>query len=168
MEYKNKEELLDELNKRAKLFINEFQEVQEEEKDVFVEGVDRTPAQIISYQLGWLRLVKSWDEDELSGKEVFMPTKEYKWNNLGGLYRDFYKQYEDYSLEELIEEFDFLIDMYNKWIEELSEKELFQQGYRKWTGDKPNWPMARWIHINSVAPFKTFRSRIRKWKRLRG
>lgn len=168
MEYKNKEELLDELNKRAKLFINEFQEVQEEEKDIFVEGVDRTPVQIISYQLGWLRLVKSWDEDELSGKEVFMPTKEYKWNNLGGLYRDFYKQYEDYSLEELIEEFDFLIDMYNKWIGELSEKELFQQGYRKWTGDKPNWPMARWIHINSVAPFKTFRSRIRKWKRLRG
>lgn len=168
MEYKNKEELLDELNKRAKLFINEFQEVQEEEKDIFVEGVDRTPVQIISYQLGWLRLVKSWDEDELSGKEVFMPTKEYKWNNLGGLYRDFYKQYEDYSLEELIEEFDFLIDMYNKWIGELSEKELFQQGYRKWTGDKPNWPMARWIHINSVAPFKTFRSRIRKWKRLKG
>lgn len=168
MEYKNKEELLDELNKRAKLFINEFQEVQEEEKDIFVEGVDRTPAQIISYQLGWLHLVKSWDEDELSGKEVFMPTKEYKWNNLGGLYRDFYKQYEDYSLEELIEEFDFLIEMYNKWIEELSEKELFQQGYRKWTGDKSNWPMARWIHINSVAPFKTFRSRIRKWKRLRG
>lgn len=26
--------------------------------------------------------------------------------------------------------------------------------------------MVKWIHINSVAPFKTFRSKIRKWKKL--
>ncbi len=52
-----------------------------------------------------------------------------------------------------------------EWIENLSEEELFVQGQRRWTGDKPNWPMARWIHINSAAPFGTFRAKIRKWKR---
>lgn len=96
-----------------------------------------------------------------------MPTEGYRWNDLGKLYKSFYEQYKNYSLEELIKEFNFLIKMYNEWIEELSEEELFIQGYRKWTGDKSNWPIARWIHINSVAPFKSFRTKIRKWKRLR-
>ncbi|MBJ8191302.1 ClbS/DfsB family four-helix bundle protein, partial [Bacillus cereus] len=44
-------------------------------------------------------------------------------------------------------------------------EELFTQGVHNWTGTNPNWPMARWIHINSVAPFKTFRAKIRKWKK---
>jgi len=52
-----------------------------------------------------------------------------------------------------------------EWIETLTDQELFTQGVRKWTGDKGNWPMVRWIHINSAAPFQNFRSKIRKWKK---
>lgn len=37
-------------------------------------------------------------------------------------------------------------------------------------GDKvsiTNWPIWKWVHINTVAPFKTFRRKICKWKKLR-
>lgn len=47
----------------------------------------------------------------------------------------------------------------------LLEEELFIQGSRIWTGTKEHWPMARWIQINSAAPFKSFRRKIRKWKK---
>lgn len=48
-----------------------------------------------------------------------------------------------------------------------TDVELFQQGGRKWSSSTPsNWPIWKWIHINTVAPFKSFRTKIRKWKKL--
>ena len=43
-------------------------------------------------------------------------------------------------------------------IESLTEAELFQTGQRQ-------WPVYKWIHINTVAPFTNFRMQIRRWKR---
>nr|WP_231284711.1 ClbS/DfsB family four-helix bundle protein [Leptotrichia hofstadii] len=49
-----------------------------------------------------------------------------------------------------------------------TEKELFKQNQRQWASTTPsNWPIWKWIHINTVAPFKTFRTKIRKWKKLK-
>lgn len=97
-EYKSKEELIDEISNRAKLFINEFSEIQETDKDKLIDGVDRTPAQMIAYQLGWLNLIIDWEKQEQQGIRVITPSADYKWNNLGGLYESFYKEYENYSL----------------------------------------------------------------------
>lgn len=55
--YKNREELILEISKRAKLFINEFDDISEKDKDKFIDEVDRTPAQMIAYQLGWMNLI---------------------------------------------------------------------------------------------------------------
>lgn len=84
------------------------------------------------------------------------------------MYQSFYEHYQDYSMEELKHDFLDDVSMFSEWVDSLSEEELFRQGYRAWTGDRENWPIGRWIHINSIAPFKTFRSKIRKWKKLRG
>ena len=54
MNYANKQQLINEINKTAKLFIEEFHSVPGTLKDVLIDGVDRTPAQMISYQLNWL------------------------------------------------------------------------------------------------------------------
>ena len=48
----------------------------------------------------------------------------------------------------------------------LSREELFTSGQRAWASSTPSaWPVAKWIHINTVAPFTSFRTRIRAWKR---
>jgi hypothetical protein len=52
------------------------------------------------------------------------------------------------------------------WVNTFSEQELFEQDARKWASSTPSrWPVWKWVHINTVAPFKSFRSKIRKWKR---
>ncbi len=54
-------------------------------------------------------------------------------------------------------------------VESYNDAELFEQGGRQWATTTPsNWPIWKWIHINTVAPFKSFRTKIRKWKRMRG
>ena len=167
MAYASKQQLLDEINKTAKLFINEFTDLSESEKDLLIDGIDRTPAQMIAYQLGWLKLVKSWDDDELAGKTPELPAPGYKWNRLGSLYQTFYDTYQDLPLSELIQSFNQQIAIWNNWIESLSDDTLFIKDVRNWTKPYPeSWTVARFIHINSVAPFKSFRSKIRKWKKL--
>ena len=167
MEYINKQQLLNEINKTAQLFIDEFSSIPESQKDVLVDGVDRTPSQMLAYQLGWLNLVKSWDDQELAGNSPVLPAPGYKWNRLGDLYQEFYKTYQGFSLQELILSFKQQINIWNDWIESLSEATLFIKDERNWTKPFPEaWTVAKFIHINSVAPFKSFRTKIRKWKKL--
>lgn len=166
--YNSKEELIDEIIKRKELFINEFESIKENEKDIIIDEIDRTPAQMISYQLGWMNLILFWEDENKKGIDVKTPSKDYKWNNLGGLYEDFYKQYEKYSLEELIDEFNNSVDKIIDLVKNLSDEEFFESDKRQWASStKSNWPIWKWIHINTVAPFKTFRTKIRKWKKLK-
>ena len=166
-EYKNKEELILEISNRAKLFIEEFNNIDEKDKDRLIDGVDRTPAQMISYQLGWMNLILDWENQEQQGIIVITPTSKYKWNNLGCLYESFYREYDKYALKELcimfIEAEEQIIELINSY----TDVELFQQGGRKWSSSTPsNWAIWKWIHINTVSPFKSFRTKIRKWKKL--
>jgi hypothetical protein len=163
--YASKEALVEEIQKRYTLFDKEFDAISEDEKDQHIDGVDRTPQEMIAYQLGWLTLVMSWENDELAGKMVVTPTPDYKWNQLGLLYQDFYRKYSNYSLNELRQLFYEAVEQWCDWINHLSDEELFTSSMRKWTVTNANWPLWKWIHINSVAPFKSFRTKIRKWKK---
>lgn len=164
-EYASKQELIDTIHSRYIQLDTEFDEIENSQKDRRIPEVDKTPAEIIAYQLGWLSLVMGWDKDEREGREVRMPAPGYKWNQLGGLYQSFYDEYSSKSLPELRSLFLEKEQQWLEWIETLTDQELFTQGVRNWTGDKENWPMVRWIHINSAAPFQNFRSKIRKWKK---
>lgn len=130
-----------------------------------IDKADKTPQEMIAYPLVWLTLVLSWEKKELAGQEVITPAPDYKWNQLGLLYQQFYRQYSDYSLSELRLQFKEKIETWSTWINGLTDEELFMPGVRKWTVTNANWPMWKWIHINSVAPFKSFRTKIRKWKK---
>ncbi len=167
-EYESKVALIDEIKRTSKLFIEEFNDIKEEDIHKIIDGLDRSPSQMISYQLGWINLIQFWESQEKLGKTVITPSPKYKWNKLGELYNEFYKEYEDYSLEELINLFKKDLDSLISWIESLSDGELFISGSRQWASSTPSkWPIWKWIHINTVAPFKTFRTKIRKWKRLK-
>ncbi|MBT2291719.1 ClbS/DfsB family four-helix bundle protein [Paenibacillus albidus] len=163
--YESKEALIAEIQKMYKLFDQEFDEIPEQQKDLRIPEVDRTPQEMLAYQLGWLTLVTGWEKDERAGKEVITPSPDYKWNQLGPLYQHFYETYQGNSLAELRDLFKQNVEELCQWIGLLSEKELFQPGVRKWTVTTVNWPMSKWIQINSVAPFKSFRTKIRKWKK---
>ena len=64
-------------------------------------------------------------------------------------------------LAENVSRIDAMIDF-------VSEKELFQPHRRKWADDATQtavWAVYKFIHVNTVAPFVTFRTKIRKWKK---
>lgn len=164
-EYDSKEALIAAIQKTYQLFDSEFDDVPEEKITIRIKEVDKTPQEMIAYQLGWLNLIMGWEKDELDGKGVVTPLPDYKWNQLGLLYQHFYDECSGYSLRELRTLFKKDVEKWCEWIDHLSDEELFTPNVRKWTVTNANWPMWKWIHINSVAPFKSFRTKIRKWKK---
>ncbi|MBC1920705.1 ClbS/DfsB family four-helix bundle protein [Listeria grayi] len=164
--YADRAELVAAIQTAYQTFISEFENVPEALKDLRLEEVDKTPAEMLAYQLGWLDLLLSWEEDEKAGKNVQTPTADYKWNNLGGLYRSFYKRYEAATLQEMTTELTALVEKVCAWVSLLSERELMEPGQKNWATTKAMWPVVKWVHINTVAPFTNFRPKIRKWKKL--
>lgn len=167
--YSNKKELKAEIEKKFEKYISEFDDIPEELKDKRVEGVDRTPAENLAYQVGWTNLVLKWEDDEKKGLEVKTPSEDFKWNQLGELYQYFTDTYANLSLKELREKLSENIELMYEMIDSLSDDELFKPHMRKWADDATKtavWEVYKFIHINTVAPFGTFRTKIRKWKKI--
>ncbi|WP_419868159.1 ClbS/DfsB family four-helix bundle protein [Chryseobacterium sp. CT-SW4] len=165
MQYKDKTELIEEIKKRYTLYDKEFDGINENQKDLVKAGIDKTPSQNISYQIGWTGLLLKWESDEQKGIDVKTPAPDYKWNNLGGLYQSFYEKFGTQSLDQQRVMLKNQVEEILKWIEKLDHDALFLPQQRKWATTPAQWPLWKWIHINTTAPFKSFRSQLRKWKK---
>lgn len=166
--YKDKEELKSEIKKSYDKYISEFDIIPENLKDKRSDEVDRTAAENLAYQVGWTTLLLKWENDERDGLEVKTPTDDFKWNQLGDLYRFFTETYAFLSLQELKEKLNNNVEDILKMIDSLTEKELFEPHQRKWADGATKsavWAVYKFIHVNTVAPFGTFRTKIRKWKK---
>ena len=138
-------------------------------KDLRAADVDRTPAENLAYQVGWTTLILNWEEDERKGLEVRTPSNQFKWNQLGALYQWFTDTYAGMSIHELRTTLDSNIEGIYKMIDSMSDEELFVPHKRQWADSATKsavWEVYKFIHINTVAPFGTFRTKIRKWKKL--
>lgn len=165
--YENKDALIAEIEKTAALFIQEFETIKETDKNKLIKSMERTPLQMIAYHLGWLGLIKKWDEDEAAGKKVVMPAEGYGWNNLVNLYQSFYDKYEYYTLAELQELFKARVEIFVAWLNHFTDDEIFAAAARNWASSAPfDWPIWKWVHINIITPFKSFRSAVSRWKEL--
>ena len=167
--YTSKEELKDEIQKTYLKFIAEFDGIPEEMKDLRAEAVDRTPAENLAYQVGWTTLVLSWEQDERNALEVKTPSGQFKWNQLGELYQWFTDTYAGKSLHELRAMLDANIQGIYEMIDTMPDEDLFAPHRRKWADGATKsavWEVYKFLHVNTVAPYGTFRTKIRKWKKL--
>ncbi|MGC6648142.1 ClbS/DfsB family four-helix bundle protein, partial [Escherichia coli] len=81
----------------------------------------------------------------------------------------FTNTYAHLPLKELEEILNRNIDDINMMIDSMSDEDLFTAHKRKWADEETKtavWEVYKFIHVNTVAPFGTFRTKIRKWKRL--
>lgn len=167
--YENKEDLKLEIEKTFNKYISEFDDIPEDLKDKKIDEVDRSPAENLAYQVGWTTLILKWEKDEEEGLEVKTPTDNFKWNQLGELYQCFNENYAHLSIRKLKNILEENINSIYEMIDSMSDEELFEPHMRKWADDatkKAVWEVYKFIHINTVAPFSSFRTKIRKWKKI--
>lgn len=158
-----KEELLRNLNQAYEKLDAEFTVVDKGKERVNgIEG-NISCCDIIAYQIGWARLLMGWEKQEMKGQNPEMPAPGFKWSQLSELAQVFYRKESNKSLHRLRNEFKEVHLELSSWINSLTEQELYQLHHRKWTGDK--WPMIKWIQVNTIAPYRSARTKVRRWKK---
>ena len=163
--YEDQKELIAAIETSLEKYLAEFTNIPENKKDARLLEGERTPSEHLSYQLGWVSTLLDWERREQAGQSVQTPAEGYKWNNLSGLYQQFYATYGGYTLAEQQQMLWEKVAELCSWVENLSETEFFTPEQRAWATTSARWPIWKWVHINTVAPFTNFRTRIRKWKR---
>ena len=166
MKYSNKLELVDAIKNNANLFIKEYSDVEEICMNKIDKEIEYSPFQMLVFCIGWIDLVLSWEDEEQKGTQETSLATEWKWNELSWLYQSFYDKYNNYSLNELINIFNTKVKKIIDLINNLSDEELFEDGKRNLAKTKgKKFSICRLVHLNTIANFKTFRARIRKWKK---
>ena len=144
----------------------EYYDIEETSMKKIDEEIEYSPFQMLAFCIGWMDLVLSWEDEEQKGIQETSLAIEWKWNDLGWLYQSFYNKYSNYSLNELINTFNQKVKSIIDLVNNLSVEELFEEGKRNWakTNGK-EFSVCRLIHLNTIANFKNFRGKIRKWKK---
>ncbi len=159
----SKEELLYNLHETYRKLDAEFDSVPPQlERQQEIEG-NISCCDILAYQIGWASLLMGWDNSESKGKSPNMPAKGYKWNQLGKLAESFYRNSSEKTLKQLRAEFKRVFNKLIKWVESFSETELLDLHQRQWAGEK--WAVVKWIQVNTIAPYRSARTKIRRWKK---
>lgn len=166
MKYNSKLELIETIKNNAKLFIKEYYNIEETSMKNIDEDIEYSPFQMLALCIGWMDLVLAWEDEEQKGVQKTSLVTEWKWNDLDWLYQSFYDKYNNYFLKDLIDDFDQKVDSIIQLVNNLSDIELFETGKRNWakTNDK-EFSVCRLIHLNTIANFKNFKGKVRKWKK---
>lgn len=158
----SKAELLAAINVSFDKLMSDLVQIPEERtREISLQGhAARTmmsPADLVSYLLGWNELVLKWLDQDDQGAAVDFPETGFKWNQLGLLAQKFYADYRPLDWPTLIER---LTTAKTRLVETIASRPNDELYGKPWY-DK--WPKGRMIQFNSSSPYANARGRIRKW-----
>lgn len=139
--------------------LSKVPEVQARDKTLagHASGTNMSPADLVSYLIGWNELVLKWLSRNDMCLYVDFPETGFKWNQLGLLAQKFYTDYEALSYPQLL---DRLSKINHKLIENVSHRSNEELYGAPWYDQ---WTKGRMIQFNSSSPYTNARGRIRKW-----
>lgn len=158
----SKTELLDAISETFDKLMSDLDRVPPElGRDASMEGhaagTMMSPADLVSYLLGWNELVLRWLDRDDQGEVVEFPEIGFKWNQLGLLAQKFYMDYQHLDWPTLLTR---LAETNLRLVETLSSRTNEELYGRPWYG---KWTKGRMVQFNTSSPYANARARIRKW-----
>ncbi len=125
--------------------------------DGHASGTKMSPADLVSYLVGWNELVLKWLDQDVRGGKVDFPDAGFQWNQLGLLAQRLYRDYEALDYRQLLDRLTIANGRLVETITCRSDEELYSAPwYEKWT-------QGRMIQFNTSSPYANARGRIRPW-----
>lgn len=125
-----------------------------------------TVSDVIAYQIGWGNLLINWYEAGLKGKMPQMPGEGFtKWDYVG-LAKHFYQKYQYDGHKKQEQEFRKIVKkVVNIAEHEYQSGNLDKKGVWAWCTlpSGKQWPLSKWIIVNTAAPYKRAAILIRKF-----
>ncbi len=130
-------------------------------------GGKASVADLIAYQIGWGRWLIRWYENGIEGKMPKMPGEEFSTWDYVGIAQHFYQTYQFDSAEEQMKVFQQVVLRILEMVEvEDQAGNLDRTGAWPWCtlASGKQWPLSKWIRVNTVSPYKRAAQSIKKGK----
>lgn len=166
----SKIELLEKVFIAHKSLLREIQKIptsKSKKKEIEFTGGLVSVCDIIAYQIGWGSLLVEWYKNGLKGKAFDMPCTGFDWDYTA-LAIHFYKLHSRSKLETLVQKLDEIVSEILAIIKkEHKTGNLDKLGVWEWCRlqSGKEWPLSKWIQVNTVAPYKRAATAIRKFSR---
>lgn len=161
-QYQNKVELITGINTSLKKFLDAFNKVNEDKKNIKSDNMKYTPHQMLIVTAGWLEEILRWENEESQGtfKRINSGAK---WGESIEVYEKYSLKYEGYSLTELLNVIKSLTGSLNDLIFQTNEIEFFEEGKRKWACSTIRcYSASEVIRLRVISTFDTFRYEIQR------
>lgn len=160
----NKDELIQAIQAAFDKLLADYSNIPAEyTREISIEGnIKDTKISVcdtLSYLIGWGKLVLKWHDLSSQKLEVDFPETGYQWNELGQLASHFYTQYQNWSYEKLLSEFQLTTEHILQLIDSLSNDELYAKSWYK------NYTLGRMIQFNTSSPMKNVRTKVRRFNK---
>ena len=107
----------------------------------------------------WTESVLDWIDAGKRGEEPITPAPGYAWKETPRLNADIIDRSRDLSLETLVQRLTAGAERTLVTIDSLDDHELLDRRHFEWAG---NYPIARWISINTARQYTTARTYVRR------
>lgn len=124
-------------------------------------------ADIIAYQIGWGRLLVGWYNAGIQGKMPIMPGDGFTTWDYTAIAQHFYAQYHYDAAKQQLVEFHTIVEKIIQITEnEFQKGNLEKLGVWSWCTLKSGkqWPLSKWIQVNSIAPFNRATMCVKKFE----
>ena len=114
-------------------------------------------ADLVAYQIGWGKLLIGWYEAGLAGQKPDMPGEGFSKWDYAGLAKHFYQKYHYEGSVEQNQKFHEVVNRILEIVEtEYQKGHLDALGVWGWCTlqSGKQWPLSKWIRVNTVAPYK--------------
>ncbi|MEM9288045.1 MAG: ClbS/DfsB family four-helix bundle protein [Pseudomonadota bacterium] len=155
----NKTDLLATFDKDLAKLHKTLEAVDEARAALSAPDDDTTIKGILAHRTHWMGMFHGWYEDGIAGREVHVPAKGYKWNQLKTYNAPLYAKANARSLAALISDFDAACAQLRAFIAAHDAADLYAPGAHPWTG---KWTLGRYAEASGPAHFRSANSYIRK------
>lgn len=120
---------------------------------------DTTIKGIIAHRTHWMGLFHGWYEDGLAGRDVHVPAKGYKWNQLKAYNAALYEKGNAMPWGDLLSDFEKACNKLRRFIAARDDDALYHSGAYSWTG---KWTLGRYAEASGPSSFRSANTYIRK------
>jgi len=113
---------------------------------------------IIAHRTHWMGMFHRWYEDGVAGRQVFVPTKGYKWNQLKAYNAPIYAKANITPWAALLSDFETACEHLRTFIASRTDHELYTDGVCGWTG---KWTLGRYAEASGPSHFRSANTYIR-------
>ncbi|MEM7516638.1 MAG: ClbS/DfsB family four-helix bundle protein, partial [Planctomycetota bacterium] len=118
-----------------------------------------TVRELLSVRTWWTEATSVWIEAGLRGEVPETPAPGFTWQQTPQLNGEIVRLLADVPLAELRERLEHGVERVLKLAASLEDHQLLDAGVFEWAGQ---WPVARWVSVNTTRQYETARSFLRK------